>query len=72
LHKLRWAYYRTRDDVKSKPALFPTGTLWARIPKGSSKDFGSDERIQFEDFLTYIQIVGYLFPEHFATTLAMI
>jgi hypothetical protein len=48
--------------------LAPNGNSVVKKTKGKSKDFGTDER----GFLTYVQIIGYLFPEHFATFLAMI
>jgi hypothetical protein len=67
LHKLRRSYDRTHDDVE----LAPNGNFVVKKAKGKSKDFGT-ERIWSEGFLTYVQIIGYLFPEHFATSLAMI
>jgi hypothetical protein len=51
--------------------LSANGNFVVKKAKGKSKDFGSDKRIWSEGFLTYMQIIGYLFPEHFTTTLAM-
>jgi hypothetical protein len=52
--------------------LAPNGNFVVKKANGKSKDFGTDERIWSEGFLTYVQIIGYLFPEHFATSLAML
>ena len=71
LHKLRRSYDRSLDEVESTMELAPNGSFVVKKAKGKMKDFGTDERIWPEGFLAYVEIIGYLFQEHGATTLAI-